>query len=67
MTNKERMDGFESITDVLTIYRESDAKGGSVWCRFAQGSHKLKSKWKFRLVKSLWFIVIIGVLYYLFM
>lgn len=66
MTNEERMKAFESITNVVTIYRDSDVKGSSVWCRFAQGSQKLKSKWKFRAYKSIWLIGIIALISYLF-
>lgn len=67
MTNEERLKAMQCITTVIDIYSNSEAKGGSIWCRFAQGSNKLRDKWKYRAVKSVWYIGIIGVIYYLFM
>jgi hypothetical protein len=65
MINEERIKGLESIESVLNLY-DNGAKGLSVWCSFAQGSHKLRRRWLFRTIKAACFIVFFGVLYYLF-
>lgn len=64
MTNIERAKAFEAIAETVELYK-SGVKGSSGWCLFAQGSNKLRSKWKFRLYKSLWYIGIIAIIYYL--
>ncbi len=64
MTNEQRVKAFEAIGLTVELYKNG-VKGESEWCRFAQGSFKLRARWKYYAFKAVQWIVIIAGVYYL--